>query len=99
MTMTKKLNGNTLAVTVEGRLDTLTAPSLEAPLLPALDGIKSLVVDFKDLTYISSAGIRVLVQAAQIMVAQSGEIKIINANNDIKGLFKMTGLIDVLGVE
>ena len=77
MTMTKKLDGNKLTVAVEGRLDTLTAPDLEAQLLPVLNGVEALVIDFKDLTYISSAGIRVLVQAAQTMDAQNGEIKVI----------------------
>ena len=60
MTMTKKLDGNKLTVAVEGRLDTLTAPDLEAQLLPALKGIESLVIDLVDLNYISSAGIPAL---------------------------------------
>lgn len=99
MTMTKKLDGKKLTAAVEGRLDTLTAPALETQLLPALNGIESLVIDFKDLTYISSAGIRVLVQAAQTMDGQNGEMKIINANPDVKSIFTMTGLTNVLGVE
>ncbi len=99
MTMTKKLDGNKLTVAVEGRLDTLTAPDLEAQLLPALKGIESLVIDLGDLNYISSAGIRVLLQAAQTMDAQNGEIKVINANQDVRSIFTMTGLIGALGVE
>ena len=99
MTMTKKLDGNKLTVAVEGRLDTLTAPDLESQLLPALKGIESLVIDLVDLNYISSAGIRVLLQAAQTMDAQNGEIKVINANSDVRSIFTMTGLIGALGVE
>ena len=99
MTMTKKLDGNKLTVAVEGRLDTLTAPALEAQLLPALKGVEALVIDLKDLTYISSAGIRVMVQAAQTMYDQNGNMKVINANNDVKNIFTMTGLTNALGVE
>jgi len=99
MTMTKKLDGKKLTAAVEGRLDTLTAPALEAELLPALNGIEALVIDFKDLTYISSAGIRVLVQAAQSIDDQNGTFSIINANSDVKSIFTITGLTGALGVE
>ena len=99
MTMTKKQDGKKLTVNVEGRLDTLTAPSLEAQLLPALKDIEALVIDLKELNYISSAGIRVLVQAAQVMDSQNGEMKVVNVNPDVKSIFSMTGLINVLGVE
>ena len=99
MTMTKKLDGNKLTVAIEGRLDTLTAPTLEAQLVPALKGIESLVIDLGDLNYISSAGIRVLLLAAQTMDAQNGEIKVINANPDVRSIFTITGLIGALGVE
>lgn len=99
MTMTKKQDGKKLTVAVEGRLDTLTSPTLEAQLLPALKGIEALVIDLAELNYISSAGIRVLLQAAQSMDAQNGEIKVINANQDVQSLFTMTGLTGVLHVE
>ena len=99
MTMTKKLDGKNLTAVVEGRLDTLTAPALEAELLPALNGIEALVIDFKGLTYISSAGIRVLMQAAQSMEDQNGTFRIINANSDVKSIFTITGLTGALGVE
>ena len=99
MTMTKKQDGKKLTVAVEGRLDTLTAPALEAQLLPALKGIEDLVIDLGALNYISSAGIRVLLQAAQTMDAQNGGIKVINANKDVRSIFTMTGLTGVLGVE
>jgi len=99
MTMTKKQDGKKLTVAIEGRLDTLTAPALEEQLIPALKEIETLVIDLSDLKYISSAGIRVLLQAAQTMDAQNGEIKVINANQDVRSIFTMTGLIGALGVE
>lgn len=99
MTMSKKLEGRKLSVAIEGCLDTLTSPDLEAKLMPALNGVETLLIDLKDLAYISSAGLRVLVSAAQSMDAQNGEIRIVNANPDVRNIFKMTGLISVLGVE
>ena len=49
-----------LTVEVSGRLDTLTAPEFESKVEPELSGVKDLVIDLKDLEYISSAGLRVL---------------------------------------
>ena len=60
MNITKNVNGTTLEIALEGRLDTMTAPELEAELNKALGGAESLVLDFSKLDYISSAGLRVL---------------------------------------
>lgn len=98
MKVTKNLDNRKLTVAVEGRLDTLTAPELEKELAPALAGIESLVVDLAELAYISSAGLRVLVGAAQTMDDQDGEMAVVNANEDVKNIFDITGLTDVLGV-
>ena len=60
MTIDKVQNGTSLAVAVEGRLDTTTAPELEAELKKSMESAESLVLDFSKLEYISSAGLRVL---------------------------------------
>ena len=60
-------NDKELTVSVEGRLDTLTSPELEEQLADKIDGFKKLIFDFSRLEYISSAGLRVLVGAAQAM--------------------------------
>lgn len=94
----KNLDGEKLAVALAGRLDTTTSPQLETELRSALDGIKELVFDFKDLAYISSAGLRVLLSAQKTMNKQ-GSMKICNVNSDIMEIFDVTGFVDILDIE
>ena len=94
----KKLDGNTLTVALEGRLDTTTAPQLEAELKAALDGADSLILDFEKLEYISSAGLRVLL-SAQKMMSKKGGMKILHVSDVIMEIFEVTGFIDILTIE
>jgi len=94
----KKLDGSTLTVTLEGRLDTTTAPQLEAELKSALDGADSLIMDFEKLEYISSAGLRVLLSAQKIM-SKKGGMKILHVSDVIMEIFEVTGFIDILTIE
>ncbi len=98
MEITKKFDGTKLCVSVEGRLDTTTAPKLESEVGSSLDGITSLVFDFKNLEYISSAGLRVLLSMQKKMNKQ-GKMKVINANETIIEIFEVTGFIDILTIE
>ncbi len=98
MEIIKTLEGNKLTVALKGRLDTTTAPELEGELKGSLDDITSLVMDFKDLEYISSAGLRVLLQVSKIMNGK-GEYKIVNVCADIMEVFEITGFIDILTIE
>ena len=98
MTIEKKLNGTELTVNITGRLDTTTAPQLEAELKQSYAGIEKLVLDFAALEYLSSAGLRVLLQAQKTMNKQ-GELVIRNVNETIKEIFEVTGFIDILTVE
>ena len=82
MTINKISNGADLTVALEGRLDTTTAPQLEAELKEALNGVRSLTMDFEKLDYVSSAGLRVLLSAQKIMNKQ-GEMKIMNVNETV----------------
>ncbi|MBR1737264.1 MAG: STAS domain-containing protein, partial [Firmicutes bacterium] len=70
MTINKTQENDKLTVAIEGRLDTTTAPQLEAELKSSLDGVKKLVFDIKELEYISSAGLRVLLTAQKTMNKQ-----------------------------
>ena len=79
MTINKQQNGAALTLALEGRLDTTTAPQLEAELKASLNGAESLILDFSKLDYISSAGLRVLLSAHKQMAGKSG-MKIRNAN-------------------
>ena len=98
MTIEKNLNGTELNVKVIGRLDTVTAPQLEAELKQSIDGVEKLVLDFANLEYLSSAGLRVLLAAQKVMNKQ-GEMIIRNVNDTIHEIFDVTGFIDVLTIE
>ena len=98
MTIQQIKNENALTVALEGRLDTMTAPELEAALKTALEGVEELTFDFEKLDYISSAGLRVLL-AAQKTMNQQGSMKVKNANEIITEIFEVTGFSDILTIE
>ncbi len=98
MTIDKKYDGTKLLIALTGRLDTTTAPQLEAELKTAMEGITELEFDLKDLEYISSAGLRVLLSAQKVMNKQ-GKMVIHNANEDLMDIFDVTGFVDILTIE
>ncbi|MBR5669167.1 MAG: STAS domain-containing protein [Spirochaetales bacterium] len=97
MTIKKELNGKDLAVAIEGRLDTITAPELEAELKASLDGVEKLTLDFSALEYISSAGLRVLLSTQKRMNTQ-GSMTLKNVNDTIMEIFEVTGFNDILTI-
>ena len=98
MEINKNLDGNKLTIALEGRLDTSTAPNLEAELKSSLDGVASLVLDFNKLEYISSAGLRVVL-AAQKTMSKQGEMKLVGVNDEVMEVFEITGFVDILTIE
>lgn len=94
----KKTSGTELNVALGGRLDTTTAPELEKELKGSLDGVAALTIDMKELEYISSAGLRVLLSTQKIMNRQ-GEMKLKNVNETIMEIFEVTGFSDILTIE
>ena len=98
MTIKKNLNGTELNVKVVGRLDTTTAPELEGAVMGSLAGVEKLVLDFSELEYLSSAGLRVLLQAQKTMNKQ-GEMIIKNVNETVSEIFEVTGFADILTIE
>ena len=97
MTINKNLEADKLTLAIEGRLDTSTAPELEDALAD-LTGIKELVLDFADLEYVSSAGLRVLLSSQKTMNSQ-GSLLIKNVNDTIMEVFEITGFADILTIE
>ncbi|MBP5262320.1 MAG: STAS domain-containing protein [Clostridiales bacterium] len=87
-----------LTVALEGRLDTLTSPELEEKLEPALEGVTKLIFDFEKLEYISSAGLRILLTAMQVMEEQ-GSMVVKNVCEEVREVFEITGFIDDLTIE
>ena len=98
MTIEKALNGAELTITLTGRLDTTTAPQLEAELTASLPGLEALVLDFAALDYLSSAGLRVLL-GAQKQMNKQGDMVVRNVNEAISEIFDITGFADILTIE
>ncbi len=98
MEIKKTQNGTDLLLELSGRLDTTTAPELEAVVKSSLDGVTLLTLDFANLEYISSAGLRVLLSAQKEM-NQKGKMVVKNACEDIMEVFEITGFIDILTIE
>ena len=98
MTITKKQDGTALEIALEGRLDTMTAPELEAELNASMNGAETLTLDFSKLDYISSAGLRVLLSAHKAMSAKGG-MKVTNVNEIVREVFDVTGFADILTIE
>ena len=98
MTIDKQINGSELTLSLTGRLDTTTAPELEAVIKENIGGATNLVMDFAGLEYLSSAGLRVILSAQKTMNKQ-GEMVIRNVNETINEVFEITGFIDILTIE
>ncbi|MDD6488258.1 MAG: STAS domain-containing protein [Clostridia bacterium] len=98
MTIEKTITESTLCLKVIGRLDTTTAPQLESELKQNINGITELTMDFCELEYMSSAGLRVLLAAQKVMNRQ-GKMVVKNANDTIMEVFEITGFIDILTIE
>ena len=94
----KTIENTKASFALQGRLDTVTAPELEQSLKDSLDGITELELDFQNLEYISSAGLRVLLSAQKIMNRQ-GIMKVIHVNETVMEIFEVTGFTDILTIE
>ena len=98
MKISKTLNNGELTIAVIGELNTTTYQELEDVVKNSLNGIKKLVFDFKELEYISSAGLRVLLVSKKLM-DQQGKLVVKNANSSVKEIFDITGFTNVLDFE
>ena len=97
LTINKTIEDGKALLTLDGRLDTTTAPALEKELKESLPGVSELTLDFAALEYISSAGLRVLLAAQKIMNRQ-GEMRIANVNEIVHEVFDVTGFSDILTI-
>ena len=97
MTISKQMNGTTLTLAPEGRLDTMTSPELEKELNASLDGADTLMLDFSRLDYISSAGLRVLLIMCKTLPDMT-RFHLENASKDILDILEVTGFADIFGM-
>lgn len=98
MTINKELNGKALVLSVGGRLDTTTAPELEASVKEVIDDVNDLTLDLKELEYVSSAGLRVILSMQKTMNKQ-GQMVVINVSPDIMEILDVTGFSDILTIK
>ena len=94
----KTVENDTILYKLEGRLDTVTAPELENELKETMPEAQELVLDFENLEYISSAGLRVLLYAHKTMSAAGG-MTLTHVNETIMEIFEVTGFADILTIE
>ena len=97
MTIEIKRNAEETVIELAGRLDTTTAPALDKSVNEDIAGTQHLIFDLKDLEYISSAGLRVLL-GAQKRMQKVGSMKVINVCEDVMEVFEMTGFADILTI-
>lgn len=97
MNITKTTEGSRMRLAIAGRLDTMTAPQLEAVVSGELGGVTELILDLTDLEYISSAGLRVILSAQKLMSRQ-GSMELCGVNELVMEVFEVTGFADILTI-
>ena len=99
LNISKTIRDDDAVFALEGRLDTATAQDLEHALQKTMPRVSKLTLDFENLDYISSAGLRVLLSAQKTMSAKDGEMKLLHVNEAILDIFEVTGFSDILTIE
>ena len=99
MNIVKNYNEKELTLSVEGRIDTITSPELEKEINDELGNFNSLIMDFTDLEYISSAGLRVLIATQKKLKPDNIPFVIKNVNDAINEIFRMSGFNKILKIE
>lgn len=98
MNIKKKNEGSTLTIIISGRIDTVTAPEVDSFVNQNLDGVETLILDFKEVNYVSSAGLRVLLSLQKKMMVK-GEMKLIHVDDAVSDVFEVTGFDEILTYE
>lgn len=99
MEIIKTINNNEVTLALKGRLDTTTAPDLDAEVNTLIPDAEKIIFDFTDLDYLSSAGLRVILCTQKAMTAKKGTFVIKNVNDTIMDVFDMTGFTSILTIE
>ena len=98
MDITCERDGAKLVVAVSGRVDTTTAPEFDKYITEHTDGVEELILDLKNMTYTSSAGLRVFLKTQKLM-NEKGTLKLINVQPEVMDVFEITGFTDILTFE
>jgi len=98
MEIKKQNNGTTTTLFLNGRLDTTTAPEAQAVFDECYEGITELIIDFTELSYISSMGLRLILMAKKQMM-KHGDMKVVGVNDNIMRVFDDVGFCDIMTIE
>lgn len=99
MNITKNYNEKELTLSIEGRIDTITSQDLDKEINEEFDNFDSLIMDFTDLEYISSAGLRVLIATQKKLKSENKAFVIKNVNDTVGEIFRMSGFNKILKIE
>lgn len=99
MNIEKKYNEKELTIEVADRIDTVTAPDFENEIADEMGNFDSLIIDFSNLEYISSAGLRVLISTQKKLNSENIPMVIKNVNDTINEIFRMSGFNKILKIE
>ena len=92
-------NGTEITILLEGKVDTTTAPQLREEMYKYIDSFDLMIMDLKDMAYVSSAGLRVFLEADQDLIGKGKKLKFINVPKSVMDVFDMTGFSNVLTIE
>ena len=98
MNIEMKINGTSMEVVLNGRLDSATAPELDKAVMPQLEGITAVTLDCTDLLYLTSAGLRVILSLKKKISAVEGTLCVLNPNEMLMDVFEATGFVDLLDI-
>lgn len=98
MTINKTHENGKIILALEGRLDTTTAPQLQEVLIPSFDEPREITLDFSRLSYVSSAGLRVLLMGQKEAKKKGGSIALFGVSEEIMEVLEMTGFADMLTI-
>jgi len=98
MNIAKTFENGILTVMLDGKLDTGTTPQATTEIEADLDSAEELIIDMKDLKYISSSGLRLMLSLHKKMMTKGG-MKVINVNETNMEIFEFTGFADILNIE
>lgn len=99
MEIGKTLDGDVMTMAVSGRLDAISSASFDGEVANVAAEVKTLVFDFAQLDFISSAGLRVIVNAYKTMKGRGGGVRVVHTNAVVMNVLKLTGMSSILPVE
>ncbi len=99
MTVDEKKEEGKIILYVTGRVDTTTAPDLQTAIFAAFQKENDIVVDFAEVEYVSSAGLRALLLGQKTANSKGGSMVVKNANDSVKEIFSLTGFKNILNIE